>query len=456
MRKRTARKRGNMRNRRKWNEAGKILAGMIFSLAVFWLLLIVAALGNRGEETNVNQGIIGKKDNWAEAAATPEKTFPETSVPPETISQDTTKPLETELPETAEPSTIEPQPSSEVSIMAVGDNLMHASVSYSGLQPDGSWNFSHLFAQIQPDIQEADVRILCQEVIMGGLDLGISGYPNFNTVQEIGHSIAEAGFNVVAFANNHVMDKGADGILRTIHFWKEHYPEMCYTGIHESREEQNQICVIERNGIRIAVLNYTYGMNGHTLPAGQEYLVDLSNDFARIQADIQAARTSADFIIVIPHWGTEYSYDTSTDQQNLTRFLADNGVDLVIGSHPHVVQPVEWVERTGYARPMLVYYSLGNFVSIQDKTSTMLGAMAKISIQKQNGETFITDHSLKLLVTHYEMEEGNPYFTHITTYPLEQYTPELAARHGIRGGYDPSFSYEAIVQNGQWLMTRVQ
>ncbi len=445
-----------MRNKRMWKEIRHIMEGTLFSLVIFWLLLAAAASGNSREPSDLRDGIIGRNENWEQAAATVWDAFPEENSNGQSKPESDISELTPSESDASEPTPSEPEISGEATILAVGDNLMHASVSYSGLQADGSWNFDHLFAPIGPDLQSADVKILCQEVILGGLDLGISGYPNFNTVQEVGHSIVNAGFNVVASANNHTMDKGADGILRTIRFWNEQYPQVCVTGIHESKDDQDRIRVIDQEGIRIAILNYTYGLNGYTLPAGQEYLVDLLQDTEKIQADIQTARANADFVIVMPHWGTEYSYDVNEQQQNLVRMMANLGVDLVIGSHPHVVQPVQWVDREGYERPMLVYYSLGNFVSIQDKTSTMLGGMANITIRKENGETYITDHSLKLLVTHYEVEEGNPYFTNVTTYPLDQYTPQLAERHGIRIAYDPSFSYEAIVQNGQWLMGRVE
>lgn len=345
---------------------------------------------------------------------------------------------------------------SEVSIMAVGDNLMHKSVTYSGLQKDGSWDFSNLFANIQSDIQEADVSILCQEVVMGGMELEISGYPSFNTVQEIGHSIVEVGFDVVAFANNHILDKGIKGISNTISFWKENYPDICYVGIHESEEAQNEIAIVEQNGIKIAILNYTYGLNGRSLPSGQEYWVDLLANETQMILDIQKAKDEADFIIMMPHWGTEYSFDVNEQQQRLTQLWADLGVDLVIGSHPHVVQPVQWIEREKYENPMLVYYSLGNFVSIQDKKERMIGAMAKITIQKKDGETFISDHSMDILVTHYESHVGEEYYTNVTTYPMEQYTPELAAKHAIITSYDSSFSYESVIELAQWLMERVE
>ncbi len=344
----------------------------------------------------------------------------------------------------------------EVSIMAVGDNLMHKSVSYSGLQEDGSWDFSGLFANIQSDLDEADVSILCQEVIMGGLELEISGYPAFNTVQELGHSLVKVGFDVVAFANNHTLDQGIKGVSNTISFWKENYPDFCYVGIHGSKEERDNISIIERNGIKIAVLNYTYGLNGRRLPAGQEYWIDLLANEQQMVIDIQKAKVLADFVIVMPHWGTEYSFGIDEQQQRLTQLWADLGVDLVIGSHPHVVQPVKWIPREGYDTPMLVYYSLGNFVSIQDRKERMLGGMAKITIQKQNGKTVISDHALDILVTQYESHPGESYYKPVTTYHIEDYTQELAEKHAIRWTYDNSFSYEAVMQLGQQLMQAVE
>ena len=249
-----------------------------------------------------------------------------------------------------------------IQIVMVGDMLMHEPIIKSGLQTDGSYNFDHLFENVKDTILEADLAIANQETIMGGPSYGYTGYPSFNTPYALADAEAKAGFDVLLFATNHAMDKGSRAILNCIDYMEEHHPEMEYLGIHRSQQAQDEnIYVYEKNGIRIAILNYTYGTNGIPLPDDMPYIVNLLDE-EKIRLDIRKAEEIADFTIVCPHWGTEYNMGISSEQRQWTRIFLEEGVDLVMGAHPHVIEPVEWVTDDN-GHKMLVYYSLGNFVN---------------------------------------------------------------------------------------------
>lgn len=344
-----------------------------------------------------------------------------------------------------QPVSSEPEKPKQVSLMMIGDDLMHEAVMDSGLQADGSYNYDHLFAHIQEDIDAADVAVINQETILGGAEFGYTGYPMFNSPQEVGDAIAKAGFDVVLHATNHTMDKKYQGVQNTLDFWKKH-PEIMVLGIHESASDQAKIPVIEKNGVKIAMLNYTYGLNGLKLPEDKPWLVDLI-DKDRMASDIERAKDLADMVAVFPHWGTEYTYEPDSNQQDLTAFFSQQGVDLVIGTHPHVIQPVEKVQNEE-GHEMLVYYSLGNFVSCQDKAPRMLGGMARVTIQKDpDGTISFPEAGITPLVTHYESKDNWNY----GVYKLQDYTQQLAAVHGVLRS-DKSFSLEKMQQLAQEVL----
>lgn len=328
-----------------------------------------------------------------------------------------------------------------VSLLMVGDILLHTPVEESALQSDGNYDFSAIFANVKDEIQAADVAIVNQEVILGGQELGISGYPAFNAPYEAGDALVDAGFDVICHATNHALDKGKRGLTNCLNFWDTNYPDIAVLGINGSQEEQDNIYICERNGIRIAILNYTYGTNGIELPKDMPYAVNLL-DRERVRDDLKAAEETADFTVVCPHWGTEYSLEVSAAQREWTQIFLEGGADLVLGTHPHVIEPIEWVEDEENDRGMLVYYSLGNFVNWTSGTGEgvadrMVGGMAHVKLRRgEDGEVYIEDHGVTPLVCH--VEEG---INGVTVYSLSEYTEELAARNAIVN-QDSEFSFE--------------
>ncbi|MCM1046911.1 MAG: CapA family protein [Clostridiales bacterium] len=328
----------------------------------------------------------------------------------------------------------------EISIVMVGDILLHTPVAESGVQEDGSYNFDAVFANVKEEVAAADLAIVNQEVIIGGEELGVSGYPCFNAPYELGDALVDAGFDIVLHATNHALDKGSKGINNCISFWKNNYPQIAVLGINESEEEQENIYVYEKDGVKIAILNYTYGTNGIPLPEDMPYAVNMLEK-EKVAEDIGKAKEAADFIIVCPHWGTEYRLTPSAEQEQWTDFFLENGVDLVIGTHPHVIEPIEWVGDDN-GNEMLVYYSLGNFVNWtsgrgEGVANRMVGGMAQITVTRnEDGEVCILDYGVEPLVCH--LREGA---NGVTTYFLSDYTQQMAEENMITA-QDAEFSAE--------------
>jgi poly-gamma-glutamate synthesis protein (capsule biosynthesis protein) len=320
-----------------------------------------------------------------------------------------------------EPALIEPEPDF-LTIVAAGDNLFHDTILKSSLK-NGTYNFEPLYAEIKDFIEPADIAFINQETPLGGKDFGFSGYPRFNTPQEVGGALVSAGFNVVNHATNHIMDKGEAAVLATMDYW-DSVPGIVYLGIHRSEESRNtKKVIVEKNGIKTGFLAYTYGTNGLPVPRNKPYLVSLI-DTDVMAREIDALRPLCDFLVVSMHWGNEYQHVQSKQQEELGRFLAEHDVDLVIGHHPHVIQPFIYIPRPG-GKSMLCFYSLGNFISAQIRTSTLVGGLLYLRLKKDASGLSVERAGVIPTVTHYE--KG---FAGYRIYPLAAYSPELADRHG--------------------------
>lgn len=343
----------------------------------------------------------------------------------------------------------------EYTIVMVGDVLLHTPVEESCRQPDGSYDYDSLFANTKDKISAADLALVNQEVIIGGADLGITGYPSFNADFSLCDSLVDAGFDIICHATNHAIDKGRKGLVNCAKYWRENYPQITVLGIHDTADTSTSCgaepVIIELQDMKIAVLNYTYGTNGIPLPDDMPYAVDLLEE-EQVAADIRRAEELADFTIVCPHWGTEYRLMPDAMQEKWTQIFAENGADLVLGTHPHVIEPIEWVTDPESDHEMLVYYSLGNFVNWTSGTgegvaNRMVGGMAEVTLsKKEDGEVEITDYGVEPLVSHVTTGPGG-----VTTYFLSDYTDELSEENEIRT-QDPKFSREYCIDlcNAVW------
>lgn len=340
------------------------------------------------------------------------------------------------------PPTPSPEPPFEeydISLMALGDMLLHPAVVKTGRQADGSYEYSFLFNDVADFTDSADVKIVNQETILAGNERGFSGYPRFNSPTEVGDAIAAAGFNVVLHASNHAADMGIDGLISCAAFWKNH-PEVLMIGIYEE-ETYGKIPLLTVKDVTFAVLNYTYSPNTQTINSSLRGHLDILCDYdsqtgainftelnPQVIRDIQAARELADVVVVFPHWGTEYQTTPSRYQQKFASQIAEAGADLIIGTHPHVPQPAEWL-TTEDGRKVLCFYSLGNYVSTQDRKETMLEAMAWVTFHVAKDGVTIAEKPTGMLplVCHYKKNT----LRHDHVYLLEDYTEELALSHGI-------------------------
>lgn len=268
----------------------------------------------------------------------------------------------------------------EASLFMVGDALIHYGVYNDAKQSDGSYDFKPMFEYIKPISSKYDLVYYNQETILGGASLGYSSYPRFNSPQEVGDAFIDAGFNMVSLATNHTMDKGEKGVINSVNYWKTKKDKVVYSGQWISSEEREQEVsqIYEKNGIKYAFLSYTTWTNGLETPSGKEYLNNVYSP-EKAAEDIQKVKDKADVIIVAMHWGTEYSLGVNAKQDEIANYLSDLGVNIIIGSHPHVVEPVEYINNG----KTFVIYSLGNFISDQGVKERLIGLMMELTIKKR-------------------------------------------------------------------------
>lgn len=273
-------------------------------------------------------------------------------------------------------------------LVAIGDILLHQPVYKDAATPEGTYDFSPMFTRVKPLLENADIAVANQETMIGGKELGLSSYPLFNSPFEIGDALKDAGIDIVTLANNHTMDKGEQAIQNALSYWK--HIQMPYTGAFQSFEDREEIRLLTKNDITFSFLAYSYGTNGMPVPEDKPYLINLI-DLPLIQQDVRKAKDLSDVVVVSMHWGNEYESLPSTSQLELARELSNMGVDIIIGHHPHVLQPMDWIERPDGSKTF-VMYSLGNFLSGQIGLDRRIGGIGGIEVTKTifQGKSTIT------------------------------------------------------------------
>lgn len=265
----------------------------------------------------------------------------------------------------------------KLSMITTGDALIHGAVYKDALTNDGTYDFCKQMTEIKPYINNYDLAFYNQESIIGGANLGYSSYPRFNSPDAIGDCMISMGFNVVALANNHTMDKNEKGVLYSTEYWKN--KDVLTAGSYSSLDERNEIRIKEKNGIKYTMLSYTTVTNGLIPPSGKEYLTNIYSD-EKVTADINRVKDKVDLLIVSMHWGVEYSQSPSQEQIRVANLLSELGVNIIIGHHPHVLQPIEFINDT------LVIYSLGNYFSAQKGDNKLTGLLLGYDITKTVNE----------------------------------------------------------------------
>ena len=302
------------------------------------------------------------------------------------------------------------------SLIMVGDALIHKSVyrDANRLANYNGYDFKPQIEYIKEITKNYDLAYYNQETILGGKELGLGDYPRFNSPYEVGDAMIDAGFNLVSLATNHTVDSGEQAVLNSRAYWNSK-ENVVAIGSYSSYEEKEELesKVYEINGITYGFLNYSYGTNGLPIPNNHKYLINLwpyTNEYESykevIKSDVDALRDKVDVLIVAMHWGVEYTHTPTDYEVDQAKYLASLGVDIIIGTHPHVIQPVTWIDKT------LVFYSLGNFISAQYQNDgscynykCMVGLMPSLTItktvKKDSTEIEISNIKNELIYTYY-------------------------------------------------------
>ncbi len=346
----------------------------------------------------------------------------------------------------AESSAPPPEPEQlQVTFSAVGDNLIHDGIYLQAGRraTDGGYDFSFCFDQVEYFFDQFDVNWMNQETLLNDI-YPPAGYPLFSTPSQMAQATYDAGWRVYSLSNNHSYDLGVAGIEDTLRVWDEMPDDTLTTGFFQSREDDSGIVLQEVNGMTIAYLAYTDHTNGMQIPEDNETFVIYSRELETIERQVRRATELADAVIVGVHWEQENSHAIIDSQRTLAANLADWGATAVIGTHPHVIQPIEYVEGPETGRSIPVAYSLGNFLSAQAQANQMIGIAFAFDLH-QTVDPDGTRHPVTVenvraypTVTHY----GSGY-ADIHTYMYRDYTEELAQAHGVKARY-PNFNLEFI------------
>ena len=349
----------------------------------------------------------------------------------------TNAPSTTAQTTTTEAPTTRPPPI-EITLMAVGDNLIHKPLIEQARARAGGngYDFKFCYEGVRSLIGRADLALINQESILASDVAAPSSYPMFCTPTQCGDAVYDVGFRAILTANNHVLDKGTRGILASLDYW-DTKPGAVAFGSYRNEAEFNTPKVMEVNGITFAFAGATYSYNGLQFPQGSGIIAPLVEDEARLRRAVETGKQAADVMVVCLHWGTEDSQTVTDQQRALARRLVDWGADLIIGTHPHVLQTMEFIDKPDGGRAF-VAYSLGNFLSGQAQAANLIGGAVELTVVSDNGVISITSPRFHPVITQYGTGFGS---VHLVAWP--DYTPAMAAAHGVRG-YDSRFGYTYI------------
>jgi len=343
------------------------------------------------------------------------------------------KPHSRPLPVISATEKVQPQHQT-INLLATGDILMHNTVIASGLTMENTYQYEHLFAPIKHIVEQADYASIALEAAMAGPQSGFTGYPLFNTPDATAWALKNSGFDLVVTAHNHCLDRGLKGALRTLEVLKE--AGLDTIGTYASSEEKKQFLIKDIQGVKVAYLAYTYGTNGIPIPEQAPYLVNFINE-ENISRDIQALRPHVDIIVLILHWGIEYQHYPTAEQQQMVFNFLKAGADVILGSHPHVVQPAQIINLNGAKK--FVIYSMGNSIGHQRGTERNSGVIINLQFTKDFSTNKTVLEEVKYIPTfsHPYYKDGKQYFRVI---PIDE---TITA---IRKGEEPYLKEKDIPQ----------
>ncbi len=372
---------------------------------------------------------------------------PAVTDPPQTddseiqTNEDSTEPTVPAATETEAP----PAEDKIISFLACGDNIVYRPAAYEAadraVEGGRKYNFKPIYKNVADMIAAADVAFINQETVIAGAEYGISGYPTFNTPEAIANDLVELGFDVVSLANNHILDMREAGLLNTINYWRD-LPVLS-VGAYLDDADAASIRVLERNGVKIAFLAYTYSANGRTVRKDSPLIVSFYKDpdknsptygeiyEERLADDVAAARSVADVVVVSVHWGNEDTQKVSNEQKKVAAILCDAGADVILGHHPHVLQSIEYIKSSDGTHSTLCAYSLGNFLGMQGYDYNALAGMLSFNIRVGADGVSTECVHLTPIVSYFEKD-----FRSNEIYLLSDFTDELCQKHCVvqRGG----------------------
>lgn len=347
------------------------------------------------------------------------------------------------IPTETEPPTEPPFEKADVSFVAVGDNLIHTCVykTASDHAADGIvYDFDYCYQHIEDRISAADLAFINQETLICDGKLELSGSNlNFNSPVELGYNLVDAGFDIFSMANNHVLDKGTEGLEYTLDYWdkiQQSYRDTVVMGVYRNEQDMENYRIIEKDGLKIGCLAYTYHTNGYVLPEDTSLIIPYMEEEGMMQRQISELSQQVDCLVVSMHWGTEDTHEVDDEVRELAQKVINWGADVIIGTGPHTLQTMEYLTRPDGSQGF-VFYSLGNFISGQTDNFNMVGGMGEFRICRDDqGNIKIQDVGLTPLINHYESG-----MTNVQVYPYDQYTSELLEQHYIP--YAPSGNYKS-------------
>ncbi len=362
-------------------------------------------------------------------------------------------PVATDTPSVSVETGTLPAPAAEdtsVKLLAVGDNLVQKRV-YEAAQKYAEngeeYNFNYCYKNVEDRIAAADLAFINQETIIANDQYEISGANlNFNSPTELGDEVVDLGFDIICMSNNHALDKGTGGLSATLDYWENKISDaqspLYVIGAYRNEEDMADYRISEVNGMKIGWLAYTEHINGYSLPADSPMRLPKTDERALIEAQIKELKEMTDAVVVSAHWGTEDTHVVNENVKNLAQDMIEWGADVIIGTHSHTLQTMEYITRSDGTKGF-VFYSLGNFISAQTDNFNMIGGMAEFELKRTNGEVTVEQVQVTPLITHYD--DGN--LSNLRVYPYYMYTGELVSGHGVPNspwGTAKSWSWDVI------------
>jgi len=277
----------------------------------------------------------------------------------------------------------------KIRVMAVGDIMMHHPITKSGFKKDeNEYDFKPIFAQVKPIFNEADIVVANLETPLADQKIGFSGYPLFKAPKELALAIKESGIDLVTTANNHAFDQGEQGLKETLDILDSY--GVMHTGTYRSQEEKDSPLIIDVKGVKLGIVSYTYGTNGLNVPNDKKYLVNRL-EINQLKSDLSILKKKdVDYIIALVHFGIEYKRFPNEVQKQWVNEMYTQGIDLVIGSHPHVVQPFD----------KFVIYSLGNFLSNQTGNWKDYGIILDLTLEESRSNKKVELSTVEVIPTY--------------------------------------------------------